>query len=123
MKIGSPAYIVAPRALLLTHEISEFLGARPSKMKRDIAVTQAVHLFDHTPPQIRRRFTDRAVELLSAAGHIREMRLLAHHTTTPWRGAAMVDGRSSASASAGVSEARSGEEDEGAAVSKAVVVR
>ena len=60
-------------------------------MKRDIAVTEAVHLFDHTPPQIRRWFTDRADDVLAAAAHIREMRSLAHYTTVPWRHAAKAE--------------------------------
>ena len=88
----TPAYQTAKRALVMTDDITEFMGASPSNHKTKYTVVEAVHRYDDTPPKIRRWWSDRASEIIAASRHIRSIRPLAHCTSIAWRHAGQASG-------------------------------
>ena len=70
---------------MLTDDLTSFLGANPSNSKDADTVVEAVHRYDDAVPAVRRWWSDRAPEFLSAARYIRTLRPLAHFTSVPWR--------------------------------------
>ena len=85
VKRHTPASRSAKRALIITDDITRFMGGFPSNWKNAEVVIEAVHRFDEIPPEIRRWWTDRAAELLKASRIIRAQRPLAHFVSIPWR--------------------------------------
>jgi len=82
---GSSAARSASRALVLTDDLTHFMGIFPSHAKDADTVVEFVHRFDETPPVVRRWWSDRAEEFLAASRRIRALRPLAHFTAVPWR--------------------------------------
>lgn len=85
MRKGSRAFTTAQRALIMTDDLTSYLGAAPADSKTPEVVIEAVHHYDEAVPEVRRWWTDRASEFLSAVRHIRSIRPLAHYTSVPWR--------------------------------------
>eukprot|EP00959_Pyramimonas_sp_CCMP1952_P267721 5597367-Pyramimonas_sp.AAC.1 len=50
---GTPAYKTAQRALMLTDDLTQFMGAGPSNSKEARVVVEPIHRFDELPPLIR----------------------------------------------------------------------
>ena len=82
---GSKAAASAARALVITDDLTGFIGVFPSHTKEADAVVEMIHRYDNVPPEIRRWWTDRAAEFLAAAMAVRRLRPLAHFTSIPWR--------------------------------------
>ena len=82
---GTKAYNTAHRSLMLTDDLTSFLGANPTNSKDKDVVVEAVHRYDDAVPAVRRWWSDRAAEFLAAARYIRSLRPLAHFTSVPWR--------------------------------------
>ncbi|CAK0824602.1 unnamed protein product, partial [Prorocentrum cordatum] len=82
---GAQAFKTAQRALMLTDDLTMFLGAGPSNSKEASVVVELIHRHDEVPPTIRRWWSDRAAEFLAASRQVRSLQPLAHFTSAPWR--------------------------------------
>ncbi|CAK0892990.1 unnamed protein product, partial [Prorocentrum cordatum] len=91
MQFGSVAYKVTPRALMLTDQETDFLGASSAKHKRSTDVVQAIYFFDDPVLVIRRLFSDRSEEFLAASKAIRSIRPFARFVSVPHRHASKAE--------------------------------
>ena len=76
---------------MLFDDQTNFMGASPSRHKREEDVLAAIHHYDDVPPSIRRLWSDRAPEFVAAAYTIRTTRPLAHYTSAPGRHASKAE--------------------------------
>ncbi|CAK0884153.1 unnamed protein product [Prorocentrum cordatum] len=81
---GTQGVKTAQRALMLTDDLTVFLGAGPSNSKEAGVVVELIHRCDDVPPAIRRWWSGRAAEFLAASRRVRSLRPLAHFASAPW---------------------------------------